>query len=152
MKKRWLVFPGYCVGLGGLLLITYRTLLAVGSESKAIIVHVNQFGEQYLDIVCLVFLWVVCLIGLYCLLSLRMKETKKTEPAQAEGRRTDGENSDVVFQHQPDIQSSASHMVSVGVFNGQSSEGGFRYVPLENNGCGNVFSLSVTARENTIKE
>ena len=70
MRKALLVIPGYCVGLGGLLLITYRTLLAFGSESKAIIVHVNSFGEQYLDLVCLVFLWVVCLVGLFSLSSL----------------------------------------------------------------------------------
>ena len=81
-----------------------------------------------------------------------MKETKKTEPAQAEGRRNDFEDSDVVFQHQPDIRSSASHVVSVVVFNGQSTEHGFRDVPLENNRSGNIFSVSVPARENTIKE
>jgi hypothetical protein len=67
MKKTWLILPGYCVGLGCLLLITYRTLLAVSSPGKAIMVSVNRFGEQYLDVVALVFLWVVCLVGLLCL-------------------------------------------------------------------------------------
>jgi hypothetical protein len=67
MKKTWLILPGYCVGLGGLLLITYRTLLAVSSPGKAILVSVNRFGEQYLDLVALAFLWVVCLVGLLCL-------------------------------------------------------------------------------------
>jgi hypothetical protein len=76
MRKTLLVFLGYCVGLGGLVLITYRTLLAVGSESKAIMVQVNRFGEQYLDLVCLVFLWVVCLVGLLSLSSM-VKEGKR---------------------------------------------------------------------------
>lgn len=79
MKKLLLVLPGYCVGLGGLLLITYRTLLAIGSESKTITVQVNMFGEQYLDVVSLVFLWVVCLVGL---LSLGVLVTEKTRNTQ----------------------------------------------------------------------
>ncbi len=70
MKKTWFVLPGYCVGVGGLLLISYRTLLAVSSPGKAILVSVNRFGEQYLDLVALAFLWVVCLVGLFCLSSL----------------------------------------------------------------------------------
>lgn len=69
MKKTWFVLPGYCVGLGGLLLITYRTILAISSPEKAILVSVNRFGEQYLDLVALAFLWVVCLVGLLCLSS-----------------------------------------------------------------------------------
>ncbi len=35
MKKTWFVLPGYCVGLAGLLLITYRTLLAMSSPEKS---------------------------------------------------------------------------------------------------------------------
>jgi len=70
MKKTWFVLPGYCVGLGCLVLITYRTLLAVSSPGKVILVSVNQFGEQYLDVVALAFLWVVCLVGLLCLSSV----------------------------------------------------------------------------------
>jgi hypothetical protein len=77
MKKTWLILPGYCVGLGGLLLITYRTLLAVSSPGKVVMVSVNRFGEQYLDLVCLVFLWAVCLIGLLSLSS--MVSEKKRE-------------------------------------------------------------------------
>lgn len=88
MKKTWCVLPGYCVGLGGLLLITYRTLLAVSSPGKAIMVSVNQFGEQYLDLVCLVFLWIVCLVGLWSLSSL-VSEKKRKDGFQAD-RVNDG--------------------------------------------------------------
>jgi len=83
MKKTWFVLPGYCVGLGGLLLITYRTLLAVSSPEKAIMVSVNRFGEAYLDLLALVFLWVVCLVGLLCLSSLS-KEIQRKDEAQTE--------------------------------------------------------------------
>jgi hypothetical protein len=61
-------------------------LLAIGSESKAITVQVNRFGEQYLDLVCLVFLWLVCLVGLLCLSSLRA-EMKRREGSSAEESR-----------------------------------------------------------------
>jgi hypothetical protein len=76
------------VGVGGLLLITYRTLLAVSSPEKIIMVSVNRFGEQYLDLVCLVFLWMVCLVGLLCL-SPWVKEMKRRDRFQAEQTRKD---------------------------------------------------------------
>lgn len=88
--KKLFVLPGYCVGLGGLLLITYRTLLAVGSESKAITVSVNRFGEQYLDLVCLVFLWVVCLVGLLSLSSMVVQKKSKGGSSTARSREGDG--------------------------------------------------------------
>jgi hypothetical protein len=81
MKKLWLILPGYFVGLGGLLLITYRTLLAMSSEGKTILVSVNRFGEQYLDVVALVFLWVVGVVGLFCLSALAA-EQNRTRDAQ----------------------------------------------------------------------
>ena len=77
MKKVWLVLPGYCVGLGGLMLITYRTILAVSSPGKMVLVSVNQFGEQYLDVVALGFLWMVCLVGVLCLVSLERELRRK---------------------------------------------------------------------------
>ena len=88
MKKTWFVLPGYCVGLGGLLLISYRTLLAVGSPGKSILVSVDRFGEQYLDLVALAFLWVVCLVGLLCLSSLG-KELNRREGLQIEQSNDD---------------------------------------------------------------
>jgi hypothetical protein len=70
MDRKLLVLPGYLVGCGGLALITYRTILAFFSSSKAIMVHVNRFGEQYVDLVLLFFLWIVCLVGLWSLSKL----------------------------------------------------------------------------------
>jgi hypothetical protein len=84
-KAQWILL-GYCIGLGGLALITYRTLLAVGSESKSVVLQVNRFGEQYADLVCLVFLWVVCMIGGLSLLSLvREKTGTRTMDLECEG-------------------------------------------------------------------
>lgn len=77
MKKLLLILPGYCVGLGSLLLITSRTMLAFGSDSKMITVQVNRFGEQYLDVVALVFLWAVCLVGVLALYRV-LKEKNQT--------------------------------------------------------------------------
>ena len=73
MKKKLLILPGYFVGLGGLFLITYRTVLAFFSEGKSITIQVNRYGEQYVDIALLVFLWVVCMIGLLYLSPLMNK-------------------------------------------------------------------------------
>lgn len=67
MDKKLLLIPGYLVGCGGLLLITIRTLAAVVSEQKTVILHVNRFGEQYLDLLLLGLLWIVCVIGLWSL-------------------------------------------------------------------------------------
>jgi len=89
MKKTWFVLPGYCVGLGGLLLITYRTILAMSSPEKAITVSVNRFGEQYLDLVALAFLWLVCLVGVLCLSSF-VKEMKRREDLLLEQSNADG--------------------------------------------------------------
>jgi hypothetical protein len=70
MKKKLLIVPGYLVGIGGVLLITYQTLLAFFSESKSVTIQVNRYGEQYGDLVVLVFLWVVCVVGLLSLVML----------------------------------------------------------------------------------
>ena len=75
MKKNLLILPGYLVGIGSLLLITYRTFLAFFSQSKSITINVNRYGEQYGDIAVLVFIWIVCVMGLYSLFIL-MKEQK----------------------------------------------------------------------------
>lgn len=45
MNKKLLIVPGYLVGIGGVFLITYRTLLAFFSESKSITIQVNRYGE-----------------------------------------------------------------------------------------------------------
>lgn len=85
MKKLLLVFPGYCIGLGGLLLITYRTFLAAVSGSKTITLQVNRYGEQYLDVLILCFLWVTCAIGLRSLSQLIRKQEDTTTQTEAMG-------------------------------------------------------------------
>jgi hypothetical protein len=80
MKKEHFVLPGYLVGLCSLGLITYRTLLAIGTNSKAITVTVNQYGEQYLDVVLLVILWIVCVIGVLAFSSQgKQQKTRASE-------------------------------------------------------------------------
>jgi|GEM_PF-7027903 len=83
MDKKLLLIPGYLVGCGGLALITYRTVLAFSSSSKAITVQVNRFGEQYLDLVALVLLWVVCVVGLWSLTQLLKEPNRRKEHTDA---------------------------------------------------------------------
>lgn len=75
VNKKLLIIPGYLVGIGGLFLITYRTLLAFFSESKSITIQVNRYGEQYGDIAVLIFIWIVCVVGIVSLIAL-LKEQK----------------------------------------------------------------------------
>lgn len=84
MDKKIFVLSGYLVGLGGLALLTYRTLLAVGSDSKAIVVSVNRFGEQYVDLAALAVLWIVCIVGMWSLFRLS-KEQKKESVVEERG-------------------------------------------------------------------
>jgi ABC-type nickel/cobalt efflux system permease component RcnA len=78
LRNTWWVLPGYGVGLGGLALITYRTMRAMVSTSKSITVQVNSYGEQYLDLLSLALLWVVSIIGMWVLWSM-MKRNANTE-------------------------------------------------------------------------
>ncbi len=64
MKYKLLIVPGYLVGIGSLFIITYRTILAFFSESKSVTIHVNIYGEQYADMAVLIFIWIICLVGL----------------------------------------------------------------------------------------
>lgn len=141
MKKLLLILPGYCVGLGGLLLITYRTLLAIASESKTITVQVNRFGEQYLDVVSLVFLWVVCLVGL---LSLTLVVTEKKHHS-----RVDHVSSHGSFQGNPDAGLHRSDAVYWMASETQQTVGADRSgvsmgrLLVDDDGTGGAFSVSV---------
>jgi len=84
MNKKLLLVPGYLVGCGGLALITYRTVLAFSTSSKAIMVQVNRYGEQYLDLVALGLLWVVCIVGLWALRHLVTERDRGTKTTEAE--------------------------------------------------------------------
>ena len=86
MKTKLLILLGYLVGMGGVFLITYRTMLAFFSESKSITVQVNRYGEQYGDLAVLVFIWVVCVVGLLSLVAL-LKEPKNAAVSTKDIRR-----------------------------------------------------------------
>ncbi len=76
MKNKLLIVPGYLIGIGSLFIITYRTLLAFFSGSTSITIHINRYGEQYIDMVFLTIIWIICLIGLIYLY-LVIKEQKE---------------------------------------------------------------------------
>lgn len=63
-----MIVTGYIIGLSCLFLITYRTLIAFISESKAVTIYINRFGEQYVDIFALLIIWTICLVGLIFLI------------------------------------------------------------------------------------
>jgi hypothetical protein len=141
MKKLLLVLPGYCVGLGGLLLITYRTLRAIGSESKTITVQVNMFGEQYLDVVSLVFLWVVCLVGLLSLWLLVTEKTRIPRVSDLSSSGTVQENPDELIHRTEETHSSVS--VKEQVVCADSFGVLLEQLLLDDDGSGGAFSVSV---------
>ena len=88
MKNKLLIVPGYLVGIGSLFIITYRTLLAFFSESKAVTIHVNRYGEQYADIAFLIVIWIVCLVGLiYLYIVMRDGKITKVLESDIRGRK-----------------------------------------------------------------
>jgi hypothetical protein len=152
MKKTLLVLLGYGIGLGGLVLITYRTLLAVGTESKAITISVNRFGEQYVDLACLVFLWGVCVVGLLSLSSL-LKEEKiwnasDRNKSERNVVKTPGLSLDVV----PDSFLDEPSRVVLGAFGESFSETGSGFYHRDDEGTCCVFSYSVRVIQDTTEE
>ena len=79
IKDKLLVIPGYITGLGCLLIITYRTLIAYFSEGKSVIININIYGEQYVDIISLSVIWIICLMGFYFLIKRSKNEEKSKE-------------------------------------------------------------------------
>ena len=69
-----MIVTGYIVGLSCLFLISYRTLIAFFSESKAITIYINRFGEQFIDLFAIIIIWTICILGLIYLLRLLKKE------------------------------------------------------------------------------
>lgn len=82
IRDKLLVIPGYLTGLGCLLIITYRTLIAFFSEGKSIIIHINSYGEQFLDIISLIVIWIICLLGFYFLIKRSKQEEKSKDLKQ----------------------------------------------------------------------
>ena len=140
MKKTLLVLLGYGIGLGGLVLITYRTLLAVGAESKAITISVNRFGEQYLDLVCLVFLWVVCVVGLLSLSSL-VRDGKNVFDRERDERNV-GIRPGVSYHVSSDVLDGSARIV-VGAVGGSLSKTGSGFSRVDSDGTADGFSYSV---------
>lgn len=140
MKKTLLVLLGYGIGLGGLAMITYRTLLAVGTESKAITISVNHFGEQYLDLVCLVFLWVVCVVGLLSLSSV-LRDGKKVFDRERDERNV-GTKPGVSYQVSSDVLDGSARIV-VGAVGGSLSKTGSGFSRVDSDETADGFSYSV---------
>lgn len=69
-----MIVPGFLIGLSCLLLVTYRTILAFFSDGKAIIININKYGEQFLDIAALIIIWMVFLMSLYFLVRVLRRE------------------------------------------------------------------------------
>ncbi len=59
---------GYITGCFALGVVTLRTIIAVFSPSKAVIIYVNNHGEMYLDVLALGVLWALTLVGFWVLL------------------------------------------------------------------------------------
>jgi hypothetical protein len=73
-----MILLGYLGGLGSLFLLTYRTILAFFSESKTILVSINLYGEQHIDLLSLGIIWSICIIGLISLIvMLKEKSVEK---------------------------------------------------------------------------
>jgi len=68
---------GYIIGCLALGVVTLRTIIAVFSPSKAVIIYVNNHGEMYLDVLALGVLWALTLLGFWILLKTLFK-TKDT--------------------------------------------------------------------------
>ena len=54
-------------------------MIAFFSESKAVTIHINNFNEQYLDIIALFVIWIVVLIGLIFMIKAIRKEKPKRD-------------------------------------------------------------------------
>jgi hypothetical protein len=69
-----MIIPGYFIGLSCLFLVTYRTLVAYLSDSNAVTIYINRYGEQHLDIFALIVFWIICIVGMIFLIRILKKE------------------------------------------------------------------------------
>ena len=63
--KKSIALLGYIFSFGFLLLTIWTFICAYISPSKTVIVAINIFNEQYLDIGCFVFALIIASFGLY---------------------------------------------------------------------------------------
>jgi hypothetical protein len=52
-------------------------LIAYLSDSNAVTIYVNKYGEQYFDIAALIIFWIICIAGMIFLLRILKKEDIK---------------------------------------------------------------------------
>lgn len=74
-----MIITGYIIGLCSLFIITYRTFIAFFSENKAIIIYINRFGEQFIDLFAIIIIWTISLTGLLYLFRYPKKEPLSKE-------------------------------------------------------------------------
>ena len=58
-------------------LVTYRTMIAFFSDSKTVIIHINRFGEQFIDIFALIIIWIICIAGIIILFIVSKEDEEK---------------------------------------------------------------------------
>ena len=49
-------------------------MIAFFSDSKAVTIHINKFGEQFIDLFALIIIWIISLSGLIILFLLLREE------------------------------------------------------------------------------
>jgi len=147
--KKLFVLPGYVIGLGALVLITYRTLLALGTESKAITIYLNRFGEQYLDLVSLVFLWGVCVIGLWSLSSV-VRDRKNVGDDGRDESNVRAKLGVSYWVSSDGLDGSSGVVTGVAGESFPMTRSGF--FPVDDKGTGGVFSYSVQVFSGIIEE
>ena len=60
-------------------------MVAYFSESKAVIIHINKFGEQFIDLFALLIIWIICILGLIALYwMLKQEKIPKNNPFKAD--------------------------------------------------------------------
>lgn len=101
------------VGIGCLILVTYRTLRAFFNGSKAVTIHINRYGEQYLDILSLIIIWIVCLVGLIVLHRILKEEGIRETMTNDTWRNTLIASDDTDIMRDPNIDSKPREVIEV---------------------------------------
>lgn len=63
-------------------------MIAFFSDSKSVIVNINKFGEQYLDLFALVIIWIISLVGLIILIFMLKEERQSKKDYYKSDERT----------------------------------------------------------------
>ena len=65
--KSVIILSGYLSGILILVVQTWIMIRAYFNDSKSVTIYVNRFGEQFGDVIVFIFIWIICLFGLYLL-------------------------------------------------------------------------------------